>query len=49
MNMLRKSQTYAPLERVDQAKFAKTRALFAYWQALQAAGRPMRASLTPSR
>lgn len=47
MNMLRKSETYAPLERADQAKFAKTRALFAYWQTLQATGRPTRASLDP--
>jgi hypothetical protein len=47
MNMLRKSQTCVPLERAEQARFAKTRALFSYWQTLQATGRPTRASLDP--
>jgi hypothetical protein len=47
MSELRKSQTFAVLERADQAQFAKTRALFAYWQDLQASGRPTRASLDP--
>jgi hypothetical protein len=47
MRGLRKSQTSAPLERTQQAHFAKTGALFAYWQKLQTAGRPTRASLDP--
>jgi hypothetical protein len=47
MSGLRRSQTSAPLVRAEQAKFDKTRALFAYWQELQAAGRPTRASLDP--
>lgn len=45
MSELRKSQTFTVLERADQAQFAKTRALFGYWQRLQASGRPARASL----
>lgn len=48
MSELRKSQTCRPLERAEQAQFGKTRALFAYWQRLQAAGRPTRASLEPA-
>jgi hypothetical protein len=48
MSELRRSQTSAPLVRTEQAKFGKTRALFAYWQELQAAGRPTRASLDPA-
>jgi hypothetical protein len=48
MNELRRSQTSAPFERAEQAKFGKTRALFAYWRELQAAGRPTRASLDPA-
>src|SRR5262245_26747975 len=47
MRDLRKSQTFAALERVDQAQFDKTRALFGYWHRLQATGRPTRASLDP--
>jgi hypothetical protein len=47
MSELRKSQIFAALERPEQARFAKTRALFAYWQALQGNGRPTRASLDP--
>lgn len=47
MSGLRKTQTCRILECVDQAKFAKTRALFAYWQGLQDGGRPTRASLDP--
>jgi hypothetical protein len=47
MQELRKSQTFAGLERPEQARFAKTRALFAYWQGLQGVGHPTRASLDP--
>lgn len=47
MSDLRKSQTFAALERADQPRCVKTRALFAYWQALQASGRPARTSLDP--
>ena len=47
MSELRKSQTFAVLERPDQARFAKTRALLAYWRSLQESGRPSRASLDP--
>ena len=38
MSQLRKSQTFAVLEHPDQARFAKTRALFAYWQGLHESG-----------
>jgi hypothetical protein len=47
MSQLRKSQTFAVLEHPDQARFAKTRALFAYWQGLHESGQPSRASLDP--
>jgi len=47
MSELRKSQTFAALEHPEQARFTKTKALFAYWQRLQANGRPSRASLDP--
>ncbi|HET6160178.1 MAG TPA: PAS domain-containing protein [Dongiaceae bacterium] len=48
MSELRKSQTFAVLERPEQARTAKIRALFAYWQRLQQAERPTRASLDPA-
>lgn len=38
MSELRKTQTCHPLERAEQARTEKTRALYAYWQRLQAAG-----------
>jgi hypothetical protein len=47
MSELRKSQSFIAFERPDQARFEKTRALFGYWQRLQAGGRPTRASLDP--
>jgi len=47
MSALRKSQTFVALERPEQARWPKTRALFAYWQRLQASDRPTRASLDP--
>jgi hypothetical protein len=47
MSELRKSQTCLPLERAEQARSDKTRALFGYWQGLEAAGRPTRSSLDP--
>jgi hypothetical protein len=47
MRELRKGQTFTVLERADQARHAKTRSLFQYWQGLQRAGRPTRASLDP--
>jgi len=47
MSELRKSQTFAVFDRPEQARFAKTRALFAYWRQLQESGRPSRASLDP--
>jgi hypothetical protein len=47
MRERRKSQTFAVMERTDQAKATKTRALFGYWQGLRKAGRPSRASLDP--
>jgi hypothetical protein len=47
MSELRKSQSFIAFERPDQARFEKTRALFGYWQKLQAGGRPTRASLDP--
>jgi hypothetical protein len=47
MSELRKSQSFIAFERPDQARFEKTRALFDYWQTLQAGGRPTRASLDP--
>jgi hypothetical protein len=47
MNELRKTQTCQPLERAEDARCHKTRALFAYWQKLQADGRPNRSSLDP--
>jgi len=47
MSELRKSQSFTAFERPEQARFAKTRALFGYWQGLQAGGRPSRASLDP--
>jgi hypothetical protein len=45
MSKLRKTQTYGPLERADQARSEKTRALYTYWQKLQVAGKPTRSSL----
>ena len=47
MRELRKSQSFTVMERAGQAKTAKTRALFTYWQGLQSASRPSRASLDP--
>jgi hypothetical protein len=47
MSALRKSQSFAALEQPEQTRFAKTRALFACWRALQRDGRPTRASLDP--
>ncbi|HEV8391115.1 MAG TPA: hypothetical protein VGQ35_14790 [Dongiaceae bacterium] len=47
MSELRKSQTFVALERPDQPRFAKTKALYGYWQQLQAGGRPTRVSLDP--
>jgi hypothetical protein len=47
MSQLRKSQSFIAFERPDQARFEKTRALFGYWQRLQAGGQPRRASLEP--
>lgn len=47
MSELKKSQTCHALERADQARCEKTRALFRYWARLQAAGRPTRGSLDP--
>lgn len=43
MNELRKTQTCQPLERPEDARCHKTRALYGYWQGLQAAGKPTRA------
>ncbi len=47
MTELRKTQTCRPLERTEQARTEKARALFGYWQRLQAAGQPTRGSLDP--
>jgi hypothetical protein len=47
MAELRSSQSFVPLDHPDRARTAKTKAFFAYWQGLQAAGRPTRASLDP--
>ena len=47
MSELRKTHTCYPLERAEQARTDKTRALFGYWQRLQAAGKPTRGSLDP--
>lgn len=47
MTELRKTHTCHPLERADQARSEKARALFGYWQRLQAAGKPTRGSLDP--
>ncbi len=47
MTELRKIQTCRPLERTEQARTEKTRALFGYWQRLQAAGKPTRGNLDP--
>ena len=47
MTELRKTHTCHPLERPEQARTEKTRALYAYWQRLQAAGKPTRGSLDP--
>jgi hypothetical protein len=47
MSELRKSQSFTAFERPEQARFAKTRALFGYWQGLQGGGRPTRTSLDP--
>ena len=47
MTELRKTHTCHPLERVEQARAEKARALFGYWQRLQAAGKPTRGSLDP--
>ena len=41
------SSGFVPLDHADRAGTAKTKALYAYWQRLQAAGRPTRASLDP--
>lgn len=38
---------FVPLDHPDRARTAKIKALHAYWQGLQAAGRPTRASLDP--
>lgn len=38
---------FVPLDHPDRARTAKTKALYAYWQGLQAAGHPTRASLDP--
>jgi hypothetical protein len=48
MRELRKTQTFAALERPDQPRCAKTRDLFRCWQRLQEGGRPTRASLDPA-
>jgi hypothetical protein len=47
VSTLRKTQTFAVLERPEQARFAKTRALVVYWQWLQQSCRPSRGSLDP--
>jgi hypothetical protein len=47
MSELRKTHTCHPLERAEQARCDKTRALFGYWERLQAAGKPTRGSLDP--
>jgi hypothetical protein len=47
MSELRKSQSFTAFDRPEQARFVKTRALFGYWQGLQAGGRPSRTSLDP--
>src|ERR1044072_2266213 len=47
MTELRKTHTCHPLERAELARAEKTRALFGYWQRLQAAGKPTRGSLDP--
>ena len=47
MSELRKTHTCQPLERAEQARTEKVRALYAYWQRLQAAGKPTRGSLDP--
>jgi hypothetical protein len=47
VNELRRSQTCLPPERAEQVRSDKTRALYAYWQRLQAAGKPTRGSLDP--
>ena len=47
MNGLRKSQSFVDLVSAEQARWPKTKALLAYWQGLQAEGRPTRSSLDP--
>jgi hypothetical protein len=47
MSELRKSQTCHALERAEQARREKTKALFGYWRRLQATGKPTRGSLDP--
>jgi hypothetical protein len=47
MTELRKTRTCQLLERAEQARHDKTRALFAHWQQLHAAGKPTRGSLDP--
>lgn len=41
------SSAFVPLDHPDRAGTSKTKALYAYWLGLQAAGRPVRASLDP--
>jgi hypothetical protein len=47
MSELRKTHTCQPLERLEQARTEKARALYGYWERLQAAGKPTRGSLDP--